>query len=66
MFRILITSRAESDIRDELDQPNVMQTELSITTDSNAGDISIFLRNEMGIIRDRYHKKLNLPSDLAR
>jgi len=63
MFRILITSRAESDIQDELDQPNVVLRELSITTDSNAGDISIFLQNEMGIIRDCHHKKLNLPSD---
>src|SRR5882724_6694032 len=62
MFRILITSRAELDIKAALHQPNVVARELGIATESNADDISVFLHNEMGIIRDHY-KILNLPSD---
>src|SRR5882724_667438 len=62
IFRILITSRTELDIKAALDHPNVVPRELNIATDSNEDDISVFLHNEMGIIRD-YYKILNLPSD---
>ncbi|KIM83016.1 hypothetical protein PILCRDRAFT_7452 [Piloderma croceum F 1598] len=62
-FRFSITSRAESDITDILDvQPSVAQKELSITTDSNTEDIHMFLRNEMGTIRQCY-KMYDLASD---
>ena len=62
-FRFLIASRAESDIVEALKvQPNMVQMELSITTDSNAEDIHMLLRNEMDIIWRR-HRIYNLASD---
>jgi hypothetical protein len=55
MFRFLITSRAEFDINAALaDLPNIVSHELSITTESNANDISFFLRNELVAIRHRH------------
>ena len=55
MFRFLITSRAESDISAAFSgQSHIVEMELSITTDANANDVSLFLQNEIRPIRDRH------------
>lgn len=60
-FRILITSRAESDITAALSrQPNIVPHELSITTDSNNDDVILYLLKEMVAIRRR-HFTFDLP-----
>lgn len=62
-YRILITSREESDIAAAFRVlPNVRMMEFEIENTSNHDDIALFLRHEMASIRE-FHSNLNLPSD---
>ena len=63
IFRILITSRAESDIEAVFSrQPNISPFELDNKTQSTASDIVAYLRHRMAIIQKRY-AMYNLDDD---
>jgi hypothetical protein len=62
-FRFFITSREVPDIKTALgSQPNVLNHELAITTDSNMKDISLFLQDEMATIR-KHHSTFDFGPD---
>lgn len=62
-IRVLVTSRAEFDIRCAFeDEPNIISRELDITSKSNAEDILCYLRIRMSGIR-RKKRYLHLPEN---
>jgi hypothetical protein len=68
-IRMIITSRAEFDIRKALGvQPHIIDRELDIAGDCNASDILTFIRNRMKEIRlknDDLSLDYNWPGDAA-
>jgi NACHT domain len=62
IFRIFITSRAESDIEAAFaPRSNILRVELDVTTESSAADIVVYLRHRMAKIRKS--SMYNLPAD---
>ena len=64
IFRFLITGCAESDISAAFSgKSHIVQIELSITTDANANDVSLFLQSEMGNLRDCHNLAPDWPGE---